>query len=219
MCWNKDVSLNTFMFSMVTLLFIYYNNKYTKYKIKEFTTIWVYLLFVSFISMQIVEYFLWNYMGNNKLNKLFTYLAIFVILLQPFCSIMLLKDDNTKKNMMLCYFLFILVLVYFYIVTKKNIKTSIADNGHLKWDWLPLSSEIIFCIVWSLWFFFLFYPLYKTNIKSMLICFSILCVSIYTYLKHHTYHSMWCWMTNFIMFIFLIQILVILPYKEKGTLC
>ncbi len=39
MCWNKEVSINTFMFSIITLLFIYYNNKFTQYKIKEFVNI------------------------------------------------------------------------------------------------------------------------------------------------------------------------------------
>ena len=36
MCWNKDVSLNTFLFSGFVLLLIYYNNTYTKYKVAEF---------------------------------------------------------------------------------------------------------------------------------------------------------------------------------------
>ena len=221
MCWNKDVSLNTFIFSILSLLFIYYNNKYTKYKIKEFTSIWVYLLFASFISMQLAEYFLWKYMGNKKLNKIFTCLVIFLILLQPLCSLMLLESDDLKYNMMLSYFLLIGVLLCFYFVNKIiNIKTSVADNGHLNWEWLPsISSNFIFCAIWSLWFFFLFYPLYKTNIRLMIIWSFILCVSLYTYLKQHTYQSMWCWMSNFIMFIFLIQILIILPYKDKGTLC
>lgn len=221
MCWNKDVSLNTFIFSIFSLIFIYYNNKYTKYKIKEFTSVWVYLLFVSFISMQLAEYFLWKYMGNKKLNKYFTYLAIVLILLQPFFSLMLLTSDIVKYNMILLYFLLIGSLLYLYFINKTiKIKTSIANNGHLNWEWLPsISSNFIFCVVWSLWFFFLFYPLYKTNLNLMVIWSFILCVSLYTYFKHDTYQSMWCWMSNIIMFVFLIQILVILPYKEKGSLC
>ena len=49
MCWNKDVSLNTFLFSSFVILLIYYNNTYTKYKVAEFNSIWVYVFFGSFI--------------------------------------------------------------------------------------------------------------------------------------------------------------------------
>lgn len=42
MCWNKEVSLNTFIFSTISLLFIYYNNIHTQYKLKEFINIYIY---------------------------------------------------------------------------------------------------------------------------------------------------------------------------------
>ena len=45
MCWNKEVSLNTFIFSTISLLFIYYNNTHTQYKLKEFINIYIYIIF------------------------------------------------------------------------------------------------------------------------------------------------------------------------------
>lgn len=220
MCWNSDVSLNTFIFSITVLLFVYYNNNYTKYKIKDFSSFWVYLLFASFISMQLLEFFLWKNLNNNKLNTIFTYFAIILILLQPFCSIMMIKDSILKQNMLFYYFILICILLCFYLIVKIKIKTSIADNGHLNWDWLPrFDKHFIFCIIWSFWFFFLFYPLFLTNKKLFLIFGFTLILSMYTFLKHNTYQSMWCWISNFIMLMYLINILVILPYNEKGTLC
>ena len=41
--WNKDISLNTFLFSSFVLLLIIYNNTYTQYKINELENIWMYL--------------------------------------------------------------------------------------------------------------------------------------------------------------------------------
>lgn len=220
MCWNSDVSLNTFIFSITVLLFVYYNNNYTKYKSKDFSSFWVYLLFMSFISMQLAEFFLWKNLNNNKLNTIFTYFAIILILLQPFCSIMMIKDSILKQNMLFYYFILICILLCFYLIVKIKIKTSIADNGHLNWDWLPrFDKHFIFCIIWSFWFFFLFYPLFLTNKKLFLIFGLTLILSMYTFLKHNTYQSMWCWISNFIMLMYLINILVILPYNEKGTLC
>ena len=59
MCWNKDISLNTFLFSSFILGLILYNNKYTRYKIKEFEDFWLVIFFMVFIIVQIVEYFVW----------------------------------------------------------------------------------------------------------------------------------------------------------------
>jgi hypothetical protein len=39
MCWNKEISLNTFLFSSFVLILIIYNNAYTQYKIKELNNI------------------------------------------------------------------------------------------------------------------------------------------------------------------------------------
>ena len=53
MCWNKDVSLNTFLFSGFVLCLIIYNNKYTQYKIDELNNIYSYIFFASIIIIQI----------------------------------------------------------------------------------------------------------------------------------------------------------------------
>ena len=70
MCWNAEVSLNTFLFSSFVLCLIIYNNTYTQYKIKDFNNIWIYLFFVSFILMQLFEFFIWRNVDNKLYNKL-----------------------------------------------------------------------------------------------------------------------------------------------------
>jgi hypothetical protein len=42
-----------FFFSFIALLFIIYNNKYTNYKINELNNKYMYLLYISFISIQL----------------------------------------------------------------------------------------------------------------------------------------------------------------------
>ena len=60
MCWNQYVSLNTFLFSTFILLLIFYNNKYSIYKIKELNNIYAYFFLMSFITMQLIEFFIWK---------------------------------------------------------------------------------------------------------------------------------------------------------------
>ena len=58
MCWNKEVSLNTFLFSGFVLLLIIYNNKYTKYKTLELDNLWIFLFLATIILVQLDEYFI-----------------------------------------------------------------------------------------------------------------------------------------------------------------
>ena len=74
MCWNENISLNTFLFSIITLTFIYYNNEYTQYKIDSFNNKYVYIFFISIILMQLVEYFLWKSIKTkDKFLHLFSF--------------------------------------------------------------------------------------------------------------------------------------------------
>jgi hypothetical protein len=57
MCWNQDISINTFLFACLSLLFIFLTNKFTKYKTKTFDNPLVYLFFLVVASMQLIEFF------------------------------------------------------------------------------------------------------------------------------------------------------------------
>ena len=219
MCWNKEVSLNTFIFGTVSLLFIYYNNTYTQYKLKEFINTWVYLSIFSVICMQLLEYYIWDNINDKNTNKKLTILSFMLILIQPFLSIMSIENIKKRNTLLTWYLIFVLTIISIYTFTDQNMSTSVAKNGHLKWNWLPKYENIPFFMLWSFYVFFLLYPLYIEKNYTMFIFFSItLFISLFFYLKYKTYESMWCWLSNFIMFIFLFQILFYLPYKEKSCL-
>jgi hypothetical protein len=59
MCWNAEVSLNTFIFSTFGAFFALINHY--DWKIVLFTYV--------FSSMQFVEYMLWNNLNNVKINE------------------------------------------------------------------------------------------------------------------------------------------------------
>jgi len=60
MCWNQDISINTFIFACLSLLFIFFTNTFTKYKTPTFDNPIVYLFLLSVAAMQLIEYFLWR---------------------------------------------------------------------------------------------------------------------------------------------------------------
>lgn len=206
------------MFSVVSLLFVYYNNKYTKYKLTSFTNIYIYLLFLSFFSIQLIEYFIWKDIHNTEKNKLYSIIQIVIILLQPYFSIMAIESDKElKSNMLKLYIGFVIVIVYIYMNTKQNMSVDITENGHLKWNRMPNKEYIYFVMLWCLYFVFLLYPLYIEHNRMLLLFFCVtLIISLVTYLKYRTYESMWCWLSNFAMLICLFMILFYLPYHEKS---
>jgi hypothetical protein len=103
MCWNQYVSLNTFLFSAFILVLIVYNNKYSPYKIDELNSIYAYFFLMSFFVMQLIEFFLWRNLNNKELNRLFSILGAFLLLLQPAASLSLLKDIDLRNKMLALY--------------------------------------------------------------------------------------------------------------------
>ena len=81
MCWNADISINTFLFAIFALVFIFLANTYTKYKQETFKNPLVYLLLLEVASIQLIEFFLWKNLKNKKMNEFLTSLALYIIII------------------------------------------------------------------------------------------------------------------------------------------
>lgn len=214
MCWNQYVSLNTFLFSTFILLLIVYNNKYSIYKIKELNNIYAYFFLMSFITMQLIEFFIWRNLNNKELNKLFSILGSLLILLQPIASLMLLNNFTLKIKMLLAYS--VPAFSYFiYEINRSEFSTSISKAGHLKWNWLDLTRGnkiLLIC-----WLFFLFFSLfYNKYYAGLFYAVILLIISLYSYSNDGTFGSLWCWSINSLMVFYAIKLLIFLPYKQHG---
>ena len=105
MCWNENVSLNTFLFSGFVLMLIIYNNSFTKYKIPELNNKWMYLFIASFVFMQLLEFFIWRNINNAFYNNLFSIFAVLLLFIQPIASIMLITNMQIRKSLLMIYLL------------------------------------------------------------------------------------------------------------------
>ena len=79
MCWNQTISLNTFIFSLFGINFAYLNN---------ITDIYYYIFFLSFCSIQLVEYFAWGNLNNKKTIRLLSQIGLFLVSMQPILFIL-----------------------------------------------------------------------------------------------------------------------------------
>lgn len=214
MCWNQYVSINTFIFSIFVLILIAFNNKYSPYKVKEFDSIFVYIFFISFISMQLIEFFIWRNLEDKKLNKLFSILGTFLLIIQPIASLMMLKNKKIRLKMLAFYS--IPAFIYFiYLLNFHNFYTEVSQNGHLKWHWSISNNKITIPVIFYL--YFLLYSIF-VNKHYFLMTYSLfLLLSLYyLYRRDESVNSIWCWAVNTLMLYFAIKLLIVLPFKEHG---
>lgn len=220
MCWNENVSLNTFMFSSVVLVFILYNNFYTQYKLEDFKSGLLYFLILSGTTMQLIEYYLWKSINKKdiKLNTLFSIAGwILIRILQPLMLILIIPDTYSivRNFSFIIYFtaLFIISILKQYYNPIQFI-TTVDKSGHLYWNWGDLYGyETIIYALYIILFLTLFlsYPV---------IAFILLLSMLYSYYKYNlNWSSMWCWYSNTLSLLFLVKILFILPYKEYNQVC
>lgn len=186
MCWNSQVSLNTFLFSTFGLLFAIFNNYDPKILIFSYV----------FSFIQFVEFNLWKNINNVSQNELWSKIGFFSILAQPLASINLIENIKLKSIFLISYLIFIslnnLSLIKF--------KTTIGKNKHLAWNWL--NSNLSAIIIWSV---FLLAPLFieKYYIIGFIGLITLLS-SLYFY-DEKTFGSMWCWSANIIWLIIIAQ--------------
>ena len=183
MCWNQSVSMNTFLFSIFAL-FLSFSNGLIDNKTG--------LLYLSFMSMQLVEYFAWGDINNKKNIELLSKVGFTLILLQPAISLLRLPDD--KRNIMMSLYAVFILLILTIVKPLKDIVFSMhkAPNGHLAWDWLPFSLPI--ALIWL--GFLSYYSFSINNYASLVAMIGSFGLSYYTYYRYNTYGSMWCWIFN-----------------------
>lgn len=210
MCWNAEVSLNTFVFSTFVLILVYYNNEYTKYKIPMFQYKWLYIFFMLAFSMQLVEYFLWKNI-NNKYNSIITIYAFILLFCQPIASLMLLKTPSIR-NTMLTIYLLIGIPYILYIILNKKFRSTVSTKGNIQWN-LPIPTFLH--VVWL--FMLLFSFVYEKRWISLI--FAVVTFAIFIYKELSSSGSTWCWFINGLSIYFAVYLLFYLPFCENRTIC
>lgn len=212
MCWNKDISLNTFLFSSFVLGLIMYNNAYTQYKIVVLNNVYAYIFFMSFILMQLIEYFIWINIKNPLYNGIFTGLATLLLIFQPIASNMLITNEIIRKKLLYSYLLFIIPLSI-YRFNIKNMNSSVSKLGHLQWNTVSVGNNpynILFTLIWIFFFLFpLFYQKYNFGLAFGLLTLIII---TYNFFNDDSVGSMWCWIVNIIMIYYAGYLLFYLPF-------
>jgi hypothetical protein len=160
------------------------------------------MFFISFISIQLVEYFTWKNLNNKKINTLLSKIGLLLVIIQPILSLQVWYSTKDRSIILLLQGLYIIIMlltVYYYPIDFSMYKES---NGHLAWNWLKFPP-----FIYVLWVgFFIGFSLYKKEYYLFLINIFMVAVIYYTYYKTNTWGSMWCWISNIASVILLISV-------------
>ena len=182
MCWNKSVSMNTFLLGLFAVLFAYFNNVINIYQS---------LTLMSVVSMQLIEYFLWSNLDNRKKNIFYSNMAEALVVSQPIFALLTLTHPFLKYICVSAYLVFLVIVRLFYKVNTVNY-TSIGKNGHLRWNWLSTNPIKIFVYLCGL-----FIPIYfwKQKLIFIIMVLTYIITKI-MYASDQTWGSIWCWSSN-----------------------
>jgi hypothetical protein len=219
MCWNSAISLNTFIFSAATLAFIAYNNAYTKYKIPEFVqNPWLYVFFLSTLSMQLVEYFIWTD-NATIVNQISSIVGSLLLIVQPVFLSLSISNASIGRLLAISYSVFaVLFVLAKYPGNLSKFSTKKTEDG-LQWDWYD-NYEYQWLHYVSYWVVTLICAFYLPTYLAVAI-FGIVAVAIARWwnTQRFLWGSKYCWGFNALSFYYLYRIMISMPLSDSLFRC
>lgn len=187
MCWNAEVSLQTFIISCIGIA-ILYNLNCDKGLIA---------FIFSFVIIQLVEFFMWIYINKPYINRYFGLLSSIIVLSQPIVLLYFTKYSRyIWLYILLLFIVFIICILFFGLKYKSfDFVPKIAKNGHLRWDWFH--NKYLFILGFIVYISFFLGILYLTRFNAFIVALITIIYSSYNYGKYGTFSSMWCWIANY----------------------
>lgn len=127
MCFDKNVSINTFLIGLFTL-FLMKLNENTDYSNKY--NLYTYLFFLSILSMQLLEYFIWSNLENKNMNQILSLLGLILIISQPLFGLLSIE----ATNYIIIYLTIIISLLLYKYFTGTLVLTTTVNDTHLQWN-------------------------------------------------------------------------------------
>ena len=193
MCWSAEVSLNTFIFAIISFCIVVSFNRFPM--INAF-------IVLSISLMQLYEYFVWKNIHNKKIIHNLSFFGPLIILLQVLLiNYAFLRDNERNIGIIMIIIIAIICMIYNYKNNKFDME--VGENKHLIWYWADLPAILLILIC-----FFYLYPLTtKQNIIPFIYGLITLLISLYYYYKYKTWGTMWCYFSNIIWIVLIIKTL------------
>ena len=198
MCYNSSISLNTFIFGIIALVIIYFNNK-------NIIRPQALLIVLSLTLIQLLEYYAWIHINNQEIIRILSLIGLGIIGLQ---IILINYFLLTGKTRLISFIIMLIVFILFAILQfpKINFSMEKGENGHLIWYWLDL--PLIWILIAVSFYIIPLYIIRNKNLSTFIFVSLILLISFYYYYKYKTWGTMWCYFSNLIWLYLLIYVII-----------
>jgi hypothetical protein len=206
MCINKEVSITTFISSLIVAIYLWVRNyKYDK---------WFSLFLLTFSSIQFWEFLLWIYKGTKydyPISGIIIPITLCLELIVPYLG-KLWYENKYKWNIgakllldlktsLFPYILSIYLIFFIISISKKEKQyTSITEKGSLNWNNVFEKTKMTY-IHGFIFAFLLAYPFINSSFYVPIFLFASSLVALAV---SDSFSSYWCLIANFSTFFFLI---------------
>jgi len=193
MCWNAEVSLNSFIFGIISMTIVLILNKIN----------YINVLFALTISLiQLMEYYMWNNINNKAVIYILSIIGYFILLAQ----IILLNYgclNDKDRTVALIIIAFFAIYLFIYNYNNDKFKMEKGENKHLVWHWADFPKPFLILVL-----LFYIYPAFNCGYISFILISISLLISLYYYYNFKTWGTMWCYFGNFYWIILIIRSLI-----------
>lgn len=158
---------------------------------------WLFFLAV-FASMQAAEGLYWKKWLNAKnTSRLITLILAL--------ELILIIRHFQPPYRIVCYVLAGIFLLVALVQTWDQ-KVAVASNGHLRW---PITTFPFLFIMWTVLYFYP--PIVTRRWKFVMYNMFLYLVCLYLFVRHGTFGSMWCWISNIVFIFYAVEMLFLQP--------
>ena len=212
MCYNKDVSIISYLIGISSCFLLYKRN----YKIEA--------LFYGFvIQMQLIEFLLWSNNTCNVINKTITKIGIFINHLQPFVLYYLITLYNANVlpsyvHQFVIVYAFINILYFMYNYKLLYACTvGIPNKKELQWSIQYGTSNVMYFLFVFMLAILCIKGLKKHNYLNAILLVVTFTISYYKYFDSKGVGTVWCVLAAYIPL--LLNIIYTIDMKQIYILC
>lgn len=211
MCWNKEVSITTFILAIIGSVYLYQRNKPNDR--------WVAVFAATIAFIQLAEFLMWSDLECGTINRYASMLALLVLAMEPFMNMVGgIYFSNTPHKPFLKYLLLsYLVFLIFYFFTQIYQEPTIwcgtsacltdsiggfitGNKCNLEWYFLQNKDSKLGVI----WILFLMIPFLTMTPHCQGIALFALGFATFFLAKmvnNAALGSLWCWLAVLIIFV------------------
>lgn len=212
MCWNKEVSMATFVLAIIGCIYLWKRNGENDR--------WIALFGATIAMIQLAEFFMWSDLACGKINMYASMFAVLILALEPLMSMIggIYFSNTPHKNilkwMLVAYIIFIGFLYFMFVPLIKNrlCGTSTCDtlnsfNGfrnskacNLKWFFLD-GINYKYGIIWVLFLMLPFLTMTPKFQGIILFALGFITYAMAATANNAAQGSLWCWLSIGIIYV------------------